>query len=277
MIKAWSTPIRLLLVYLIGMAIWATINWSGTDIVVGAALLRNLVLLFGSSWLLFTVLVKVGWAKPTRWEHRLISCLILFLLFDSLTPWWVFIALGITTELGQRLIRLPTGPVANPAALGALIIATTTGFLPTWWATNFGPRFFELLSTAGIITTLVAGYIVFKYRKLTLVATALTTITLLSIVVMQMVPLFLLLDGTLLFFILVMATEPKTSPVLFKQQIMYGVTIGIITIIGMIQAWPETFTAALVLANIGFNLYRNRTLIMAKFRPVAAPVTPTQP
>lgn len=275
MIKAWSTPIRIILVYLVGMAVWATFNWAAADMLLWAMLVRNFGLLFVSSWVVFSILTKVGWAKPTRWEHRLISCLILFLLFDSLTPWWVFVALGITTELGQRLIRLPTGPVANPAAFGALVIATMTGFLPTWWATNFGPRFFELLSTACVITAVVAGYVVFKYRKTTLAVTALVTVAVLSLVVLQISPLFLLLDGTLLFFVLVMAAEPKTSPVLLSQQVGYGLAVGVLTIAGMMLAWPEAFTAALVIANTGFNLYRNRTLLMAKFRPAAA--TPSAP
>lgn len=238
------------------MSVLAAVFWAGTDWQEWMILARNGGLLFLASWATYQVLLKLNLAKKTRWEHRVITCLILFMLFDAVVAWWVFPLLGVVTELLQRLLRIKTGPVANPAALGALVVGTTTGELPTWWATNFGPRFFDVVSL-GFILTLVAGsYIVWRYKKQYLVGALLVMAGLVFWGVIQASPVFLLGDGTLLFFAMIMATEPKTSPAVPAQQVVFGAAVGTLSMISLRLGLAEPFTAGLVAGNLGFNGHR---------------------
>jgi len=273
--KMWSTPIRVLLIYLVVIAVLATINWSGQDVDLYLTLARNIGALFLSSWLTYELLNRVTGTRKTRWEHRVISVLILFLLFDSLTPGWIFLLLGSATEVGQRFLRFPTGPVLNPAALSVVLISLFTGSLPTWWATNFGYRIIELMSVAAVLTFVIAGYVAYKYRKLWLVGAGAMAAAVGSLLILNNSPIYMLVDGTLAFFLLVMAIEPKTSPIIKREQVLFGGAVGGLAILTLHLGWPEPFTMSLLLGNLIFNFYRNRSWLHKKlFFPPVVPHAP---
>jgi hypothetical protein len=277
--KNWTSPIRILVVFLALLTIAASVSWAGTQTSMWLQLVLNLVLLLGSSWGTFMVLEKFGLAKATRWEHRVITALILFLLFDSSLAWYVFVFLGVISEATQRLIRLPTGPVFNPAAVTAAL-ATLLGWYPGWWGVSFAPRlmiFGPGLSIATFVTVPVATYVAWKYKKLPIMGIAAVSFGVLYGLFARINPAFMLLEGTLAFFLLVMAVEPKTSPVLLKEQLIFGGALGGLMAIAIFLAWPEPNCMPLLICNLVFNLYRNRKWVVKKFQPtppVAAPVTP---
>lgn len=249
-------PIRILVWYLALMSFLASVNWAGSNVILYISLVSRWLLLFTPAFIINFVWQKLTKKPGSRLEHKLITATILYLLFDSLTPWWILVALSVVTEIIQRVWRLPTGPVINPAAGGIIVIGFLTGYLPTWWATNFAPRLEVGLSLAAILTTCVAGYVAYRYKKLPLVISSLVSCLLLLGLTGILAPIYLLLDGTLLFYLLVMAAEPKTSPVLLNQQILYGLLIGILLVFGLAEFWLEPYIIALLTANLAFNGYR---------------------
>lgn len=277
--QQWGSPIRILLLYLGVLATAASWSWGGFVPSFWLTQVFHLGLLAIGSWIVYFALVKLNLAKPTRWEHRVITGLILFMLFDPGIPWYGFLTLGVITELIQRLLRVPTGPLLNPAAAGASV-ATFLGFYPTWWGVSFSPRF-ELfeggMSIAMLLTLPIAGYVAHKYKKLPIAAAMLLTFTLAYVVILRMSPVFVLLEGTLAFFLLVMVIEPKTSPALPTQQWLYGGLLGLLVVLSIKWWWLEPYSMALLVVNVIFNLYKNQKLLLMKLRPAAAPAATLPP
>ncbi|HYD35113.1 MAG TPA: RnfABCDGE type electron transport complex subunit D [Vitreimonas sp.] len=275
--KNWFSPIRILLIYLVVMYVWASWGWDGTQLSFWLTQFRNAALLAAGNWATYFLLTFLNLGRPTRWEHKSISNFILLLLFDPLIAWWVFPLLGIFTELVQRLVRVPTGPIFNPAALTAAVFSFVSIY-PSWWGTNFAPRLPlipEGMSVAMLLTLPLAGYVAHKYRKLPIVLISASVFAVLYTLLFRMSPLFLLADGTLAYFLMVMAVEPKTSPALPKQQYVFAGSLGVLVAIALYFYWPEPYAMALLMCNLAFNLYRNQAYLKTKLglnKPPAAPL-----
>lgn len=275
--KAWLLPIRILLLFLIALSLFASFSWSEGEVSTWIVLLRNVAGILVAQHVTAWVLGKVELASPTRWEHRIITGLILFLLFDDSLSWWIFPVVGAVTELLQRLIRIPGGPLFNPAALGALVMSVF-GYYPSWWGTSFEPRFMfpaldeqNGISLAAILTLIVAGYVAYKYKKLPVSIALIAAFSLCYYFIIGFNPLFLVLEGTLLFFALVMASEPKTSPNLSKEQYIFGLIVGLLIPIGIHFQFPEAFLGALLVG----NLYTGRRFFKNLFQSTPKPVPTT--
>lgn len=246
-------PIHILLLFLIFLTIWSTVFWNGTDITSWILSLKNFVLLgLAGLCVRFGIRYLIDDSYKPRLEHRLITTLILFLLFDALTPWWIFITLGVVTELIQYFFRSPLGPIVNPAAAGALVLSLF-GYLPLWWGVNPPPRFplFGIeISVIAWITALGAGYVVHRYRKLPIAVATLLGFIISYVLFFQQNPSYFILEGTLLFFILVMVCEPKTSPVPRTEQILYGTLVGSLVPLGLYFHFLEASLIALLIGNL---------------------------
>lgn len=274
----WLLPLRLMVLFLSFLALLASLSWYhasdigffGIDIQSNFPSLFHLTLLLGGNFLASLIGAKWLAAPRSPWEHRVITALILFLLFDSLTPWWVFFLLGFLTKLLESSLRISGGPVFNPAALGALAVSTL-GFLPTWWGTNFGsrlPLFEGGMSIIGIFTLLIAGFIAYRYKKLPLVASGFLFFILSYFLLFQSNPLPIAFEGTLLFFFLVMAAEPKTSPNIFRDQLFYGALIGLLIPLFLHIGFLEAYLGALLLG----NLYHRRKALLQYFKKTESPL-----
>lgn len=246
-------PIHILLLFLIFLTIWSTVFWNGTDVAGWILSLKNFVLLgLAGLCVRFGIRYLIDDSYKPRLEHRLITTLILFLLFDALTPWWIFITLGVVTELIQYFFRSPLGPIVNPAAAGALVLSLF-GYLPLWWGVNPPPRFplFGIeVSVIAWITALGAGYVVHRYRKLPIAVAALLGFIISYALFFQQNPSYFILEGTLLFFIFVMVCEPKTSPVPRTEQILYGTLVGSLVPLGLYFHFLEASLIALLIGNL---------------------------
>lgn len=277
--KTWTQPIKVLLVLLVALSLLATLSWAdwrlNADEWITAVL--KLGMLFAGASVTMRLLTFVGYKPSVRWEHRVISCLILFLLFAPDAPWWGFVVVGALTEGLQRVLRLPTGPLANPAALGTLVAAVvfgSWGVLPTWWGVSFSPRWDLLglvpegLSIATLLLLPVAVWIAWKYKKLWTAGALVASTALAYWVTFAVIPTYLLLEGTLLFFALVMAVEPKSSPVVRNEQIIFGTGVGILLVILLKFYFVEAYTGALVTGNVIYNGRRWWTLRMARQRAI---------
>lgn len=253
-----TQPIRILCGFLVVLAIAASFSWSGASLAGWFIHPRDFALLWLSGWLTYKVLLYFSFIKPTRIEHRIITTTILYLLFDPLLAWWVFLLVGLVTEIAQRFIRSVTGPIFNPAAFGALMLAIL-GSYPGWWGMSFAPRLPIIqggISVAVLLTASVAGYVAYKYKKLTTVFSMLTVFSFVYFLMMQHSPLFLLLEGTLLFFVLVMVIEPKTSPMLRNEQLIFGATVGALIPALLRIGFYEAYVGALLIANLGWYYKR---------------------
>lgn len=265
--RTWLTPIRLLVYFLIILALWGSVSWGQFELTFWLVQVSNFTLLFGTSYITYQLLSWWKLALPTRSEHRLITTLILFILFDPLQSWWVFMVVGSVTELVTRLVRLPTGPLLNPAAVGVLVLSLM-GVYPGWWAASFAPRFEILanMSAAMLLITSLAGYIAFKYKKLRIAFVAAGVFYVAYWLLFQANPLFILVEGTLAFFLLVMVIEPKTSPILPQQQYLFGAALGLLVVAGLKFGAIEAYVIALLICNASFNIYRNWRWVKAKFQ-----------
>lgn len=274
--KPWLQPIRILLLYLIVLTILGTISWSRFDSQVLGQITLEAVMLFGGYSFIHFLLVRSKRIQVTRWEHQAITCLILLLLFEPGLPWYSYMIIGALAEVLQRVFRLVTGPLANPAALAIVAIALVgllyqwTGFMgwyPLWWGVSFAPRLPIIdggVSAAALLTIPIAGWVAHKYKKLWIVAAAVATLIPACLFVLGRSPLFILLEGTFAFFLLVMAIEPKTSPILRNQQLLYGALLSTLVVIGIKFGWYEAYTMSLVIVNVVFNLWKNKALLLKK-------------
>lgn len=280
--KSSLKPIQLLVLYFAGMLLWSSFSWGGLDITFWLGQVWHFALLILPGFAIYWLLQKQKMIQPSRWENRFITTAILFLLFDSLLPWWSFVLMGLVAELGQRFIRVPTGPVFNPAALAAVAV-TLVGYYPGWWGVSFAPRLpveWGGLSLATLLLTIpVVGHIARSYKKLPIALTGMFFFALSYAVVFRSNPIFILIEGTLIFFFLVMADEPKTSPVLKKEQYIFGGALGLMMSAALFLALPEPYCIPLLICNLVFNVYRNRRWVMMKLKPQPpqpAPVAPVK-
>lgn len=274
--KLWLQPIRVLLLYLVVLTILGTSSWSQFDLKILSQISIEAAMLFGGYSLTHLLLVKSKKIQVTRWEHQAITCLILLLLFEPGLPWYSYAIIGALAEALQRIFRLVTGPLANPAALVTALVAAVgllypwTGFMswfPLWWGVSFAPRLPIIdggISVAALLTIPVAGWVAHKYKKWWIVGATIGVFIPLCLVVLGRSPLFILLEGTFAFFLLVMAIEPKTSPIIRTHQLAYGAALGTLVVVAIKSGWYEAYTMSLVLVNIIFNLWRNKALLLKK-------------
>lgn len=191
-----------------------------------------------------------------RWENAGITLLILHLLVDQRIGLLWAIALGLITALIKMNFRFQGKPVLNPASAGLAVVAFV-GIVDTWWGVSFEPRFTDyFISIAAFFTLPIAGYVAHKYNKLPISAALLLAFAVMSFLLSGTVPWVILLEGTLFFFALVMATEPLTAPVKKQEQIVFGTVIGILLAFFLSQAWMLTYIGPLLIANLGYAAYR---------------------
>lgn len=188
--------------------------------------------------------------------NTLITTLITFLLVDETAPIWFFLLLGIVGFGIKHFVRVNRQPLFNPAAV-TVLIAAVLGYHDSWWGVSFSPRFSELfISLAAFLTLPVGAYLAYKYKKLPISIALFVSLAITSFIFEGMVPLILLLEGTLFFFALIMATEPKTSPVQRNQQLVFGLAIGILTGVFIEIGTIATYPLALLIANVGYRIYQ---------------------
>lgn len=277
----FTTPIRVILIYLIVMAIWGTVSWGG-DLVYFELQVIRLGLIYLGMVGSFFLMRRVGIKDSIRWEHRLITTLILYLLFDPLQSLWVFILAGAVAEILSRLLRSLTGPLFNPAGSAALILSAF-GILPGWWGVSFAPRIPVIeggVSVSALLTALVAGYVAYKYKKIPILYTLIPSfVVLVSLLFNTGMAVFLTLEGTALFYWMVMVVEPKTSPMMRNEQLFYGLVVGVLGAVLMKLNFLDPYLGALLVGNLiyfGIGFYLKRVRLVSPFPSKSANVAVSQ-
>lgn len=139
-----------------------------------------------------------------------------------------FLAIGI-----KNFLRISSRHIFNPVSSGIFISSLIFKELPSWWGVSFqnintNPVFFLIL----LSPILISG---FRFKKYFCLLTYLLINTLLTQIFLPSPSLqsaiSLLLNPSLVFFVLVMLPEPMTSPIDNKKQIIYGVLVATIPFI----------------------------------------------
>ncbi len=262
-------PIQIFVLYLCAMLLLASASWGSFDLSFWLGQVWHFFLLAIPGLLANFVFFRSAIRKP-RWEYHFITISILFLLFDPLLPWWSFLFLGIVAELSRRFVRVATGPIFNPAAFAAVAL-TFFDLYPGWWGVSFAPRLpieWGGWSIATLFLTLpVLGFVVQSYKKWRISAMGMSVFALFYLVLLRANPFFLLAEGTLLFFFFAMGSEPKTSPILPKQQYLFGGVLGFLMAVALLFFIDEPYCMPLLACNAVFTLYQNRLLLLRKWKP----------
>lgn len=174
---------------------------------------------------LFQVLKAIT-KKPKIYLNTIISALIIFIVLhgqplgdETMHHHFLMHALAITIAVASKFFLEPKGlPIINPAVLGLLATQPFTPFV-SWWGANF-QGYFSL--------ALIAIWILFffkSWRKFPLLLTFLAAHAITLYFTQQDTAQLLYTftrDATIYFFASIMLCEPKSSPFLKKQQIIYA-------------------------------------------------------
>jgi len=202
----------------------------------------------------------LGWLKLKKqhiqWDNILITFLILLILADPTANHILSFALGLGTFVIKEFVRIQRHPLFNPAAV-SLSILYFFGLTTTWWGVSFSPRVTDFRISAAMLITLPLGlYIIKRYKKLPTLIATIGSFLIGSLALGQPLPLTILLEGTFAFFLLIMATEPKTTPVVDAEECVYGILLG-----ASLAAWfsfklPLPYLLNLLILNALFGLYK---------------------
>lgn len=198
--------------------------------------------------------------QKLKWDNVVITFFILILLADNRTSPLLMVGLGIVTTLVKLFFRSQKAPILNPAAIG-LLIMSLLGLTTTWWGASFSPRLTQLdISIAVFLTIPVGLYLIWTMKKLpTLLSTPLF-FTISHLVFLGSFPARILLEGTFAFFLLVMVTEPKTSPIKDGEEWVYGGVIGAVLPLFFVSAVPYPYLISLLFVNAMYALWKYGSL-----------------
>ncbi len=248
------TSYRLVLYVLLGLLAWAVLGsffnqipYSWNDVLVSAAFLAAVCWATNK---LISRLLDI----PANKESYLITALILSLILApaKTTHDFSFLAVAAIVAITSKyVITLYNSHLFNPAAAGAFVVGEVFHKYPAWWV---GTKFMSIIVVLGGVLILR------KMKRFTMVGAFLA------------VYILYLIYGTgsggnlhyiwsslistqVLFFAIIMLTEPLTSPTTQDKYLPYAVLVGLLYSITRLGISPEE---ALLIGNLfTFALARN--------------------
>jgi ferredoxin-NADP reductase/Na+-translocating ferredoxin:NAD+ oxidoreductase RnfD subunit len=249
------TSYRLMLYFLIALVAWALfgsffdkVPYSWHEIIV------SLIWITGICWITNKAISRFL-DIPANKESDLITGLILVLILTppkDVASFAVLAAAGAAAIASKYVITFQKSHIFNPAAFGALVAGDIFHKYPAWWV---GTKFITPLVVVGGILILR------KMKRFTMVGAFLATFILYLIFGTSLGGsahfLWLELISTqVLFFAVVMLTEPATSPTKLNYCLIYAVVVGILYTATRLKFSPEE---ALLVGNLlTFVIARNR-------------------
>lgn len=251
------TSYRLVLYFLLVLVLFAAgISAFGLLPYSPQQILSSTLVLLAASWAssyLFSSYLDI----PRNAESDFISALILSLVLSpasSLGDIGILAAAGFLAMASKYVLVINRRHFLNPAAFGALLAALLFEYFPSWW-----------VGTAALTPLVVAGglLILRKMERFAMVGVFLGVYAIiLGLNIMSgsgdlIAALKISLSSTaLLFFAVVMLTEPLTSPYNLKKALAYALLVGVLYSHGDLRLAPEE---ALLLGNVfAFLLTRDR-------------------
>jgi ferredoxin-NADP reductase/Na+-translocating ferredoxin:NAD+ oxidoreductase RnfD subunit len=239
------TSYRLVLYYLLAILAWAVIgsffkqvtyNWH--EIILSAAFLTGVCYVVNKA-------VSVFMDIPANRESWLITALILTLILTPVTDkksLAAAMAAGIAAMASKYVITLRKSHIFNPAAFGAFIAGRALAVYPSWW---IGTKFLTPIVILGGILVLR------KVKRFQMAGLFLALYLLYLIFFSSGGGLHLLwvelISTQVLFFAIVMLTEPLTSPATAKFYLIYALIVAVFYSITRLRLSPEE---ALLVGNV---------------------------
>lgn len=253
-LKFWRNPLQLACVFL--MALYATaIFFRNEEGFLFNEAMRILAVTMGFG--LPHVLGFMSWKNKPQVANLLTTMLILLLLADPQTSWIRMAILGLITALIKTVVRLEHQPLINPAAAG-LFASSYFGVLTTWWGVSFAPRLPILnMSIATLLTIPIGFYLVRLYKKVPTLIGIPVSLMIVYFLQTGRLPLITVFEGTFAFFLLIMATEPKTTPLVDWQEWIYAILLGsLLAFLFVNRLVGEPYLAALLTMNFIFGIFK---------------------
>lgn len=183
-----------------------------------------------------------------NYESTLITAIILSLIIGpvSLAENFFFLTIvGIVAVLSKYLLAIRKRHIFNPAGFAVLFAGMFMTQGASWWIGN------SLMQPFIVIGGLLVAY---KVRRMRLVVSFLAVYLLLSVLlgISTLGLLNLIIYSPILFFSLVMLTEPLTSPFRSFEQTVYAVLVAVALMVYQVvlRGIPYTLELALLTSNV---------------------------
>ena len=198
-----------------------------------------------------------------------VTGMILILLVDPTLAWYKIVAIAFIAMAIKNFIRINNKHIFNPAASGLLMGGLIFGVNASWWGTSFQYSSNFTIQTLILYVILLLPLYISAYRMrryYSILSFLISYIVLITISLGNFALntlSFTLFNPTIIFFSLVMLPEPLTSPSDKHKQILYGVTVSVLTFLlgsrflvdlGIVQglASIDVFIMSLLIANLIF-------------------------
>lgn len=192
----------------------------------------------------------------------IVTGLIVGLVIDPQTGWFQIVSVAAIAMAVKVSVRISGRQVFNPAAAGLFVagVLWRGGF--GWWGVSFQrPTLLDPWNIVAFSLLLLPTFVSFyRLRRVGSGASFLIADALLTGVRQT------ILNPAVLFFAIVMLPEPMTSPVRPKSQVLYGITVAILTsllsapslytLLGGYGLFPDILTPALLVGNLLFVRHR---------------------
>lgn len=240
-------------VLLLLLSFLAVYNFFSTELVLRLAFILSFTLC------LEYLLWKIRGTIPFVPLAGVITALIIFLLFDNISPFYYAIIPVTLAVVQKQFLRLGKQHIFNPAVFG-LFGASLVGYPTFWWGISWGWLPLILIIVGGAIITLFTlkqHYIVITYLLASLVIYA---------YLLGEVPSLSSLAGAFLagsfwFFSFVMLPEPITSPRNVKTRIIYALSVALLPLILLNRIPGDTMLLTLLFGNLlGFILEKRKEI-----------------
>lgn len=244
----------------------------------------HLAATLGFGVIIFYVFKYLTQQNKNIW-NTIISCLIIFLVLhygskptDALATMLV-VAFVI---FSKYFMEWKGSPIFNPVVLGFFALELLSNFIPSlklnfisWWGASYS------FGTIPVTLILIAIWTIFSFKVWRKWPAALSYLGFFLIGIFITMPLkgdasaldfikFTFLNSTIYFFTFVMFAEPRTSPLMRNQQIIYGFIGAIFSIISITTNFPTTDLLAILIPNLYFFIMKWRMLNNLK-KPTSGP------
>jgi len=184
--------------------------------------------------LIFTKLKKKKFFIPSA---AMTTSMIVVLLTGPQTPIY-FPIFAVILAMASKVFIRPGRHIFNPASFGLIISSFLLAIPVAWWGPGnivalsgkLPPLFLILLLPLLISGLRMKRYYTILVTFVSFILSSLLLFTVTKTPISQELIVNLLTDPTLIFFALVMAPEPMTTPYSVKNQILFGLFVGMFAV-----------------------------------------------
>lgn len=196
--------------------------------------------------LFFVRLRRINFIFPSA---AIVSGLIIGLLIDPTSLWYEIILASFLAIFIKDFLRINNRHIFNPAASGLFLTGLIFQRPVSWWGVSFqyfSPNLTQIVFFLILLSPALVSIVNVRRWKIIL-----SFLTLYSLIIGPKS----FLDPTVLFFALVLAPEPITTPNRAKNQILFGIFIALFALLfsqPFFVFLPDPLITSLLLGNLVF-------------------------